>query len=81
MSRPKKQINLNGNMVDATPISPTSSSEHWNQYLLEDGTIIRMKLVATEFLKVEGQRDAEGNPVYAIKSTNVTSIEAPGRDA
>lgn len=75
MSRPKKKVNFQGSEVEATPVSPTSSSEYWNQYLLEDGSVIRMKLVATEFLKIDGVKDSEGNPVYVIKSTNVVSVE------
>jgi hypothetical protein len=54
-----------------------SSGEHWNEYLLDDGTVIRIKLVATEVLKVVGQFDAEGNPAYFVKSTNVTNVSAP----
>lgn len=75
MSRPKKKVSFQGSEVEATPVSPTSSSEYWNQYLLEDGSVIRMKLVATEFLKIDGVKDSEGNPVYVIKSTNVVSVE------
>jgi hypothetical protein len=77
MGRPKRRVNFQGREVDATPVSPTSSNEHWNQYLLEDQTVIRMKLVATEFLKIDVEYDPDGNPVYMIKSTNVVSVESP----
>ena len=59
------------------PIASTSSQEFWNEYLLDDGTVVRVKLVATEFLRVDGQFDADGNPVYVVKSTNVMSIQSP----
>ena len=77
MPRPKKRVPYQGREVEATPVSATSSAEHWNQYLLEDGTVVRMKLVATEFVRIDGEHDAEGNPVYQIRSTNVVSLEAP----
>jgi hypothetical protein len=76
MGRPKRRIKLGNREVEATPVSPTSSNEHWNQYLLEDGTVLRIKLVATEFLRVDGEHDSEGNPVYLVRSTNVMSVEA-----
>jgi len=75
--RPKKRVPYGGKEVEGTPVSPTSTSEHWNQYLLEDGSVVRMKLVATEFVRIDGEYDAEGNPVYIIRSTNVVAVESP----
>lgn len=75
MGRPKRRVQFQGREVEATPVSATSSSEHWNHYLLEDGSVIKMKLVATEFLRLDGIQDNEGNPVYQIRSTNVVSVE------
>lgn len=77
MPRPKKRVPFGGKEVEGTPVTPTSSSEHWNQYLLEDGSVVRMKLVATEFVRIEGEYDAEGNPVYVVRSTNVVAVESP----
>lgn len=77
MGRPKKRVPYKGKEVEATPVSPTSTNEYWNQYFLEDGSVIRMKLVATEFARIDGEYDDDGNPVYSIKSTNVVSVETP----
>jgi hypothetical protein len=66
---------------DATSVGFQNAREYWNEYLLDDGTIIRLKLVATEVLRVEDMRDANGAPVYVVKSTNVMTAnvaEAPG---
>lgn len=51
--------------------------EQWNQYQLEDGSTLRLKTVATEIYRVEGEYDQEGNPVYVIKSANILSVIAP----
>jgi hypothetical protein len=67
----------NGAEADAEDIDITQSSEHWNQYLLEDGTTIKMKLVATKIVRLVGQFDQLGNPVYFVNSTNVVSVECP----
>lgn len=73
----KKRINWNGREVDAVEIGFRSEGEHWNQYLADDGTVIRLKLVVTEVNRIEGEFDQMGNPVYAVASTNVVAVSAP----
>lgn len=77
MAENKVQINFGGRQVEATPVEVTQSSERWNEYLLEDGTVMKMKLVLKKVLRVDGEFDGEGNPVYIMQSTNVSSITAP----
>lgn len=62
---------------DAQLIEVQQANEHWNQYLLGDGTVIKMKIVATEVWRIEHEWDQEGNPIYVVRSTNVLSINAP----
>jgi hypothetical protein len=71
------KVNLGGRQVDACPIDINQTNEYWNQYLLDDGTVVKMKLVATKVLRVDGEFDPEGNPLYVIQSTNITSVNAP----
>ena len=73
----KIKINFGGEEVEALPIDINQTSEYWNQYLLDDGTVIKMKLVATKVLRVDTKFDPEGNPLYVIQSTNITSVNAP----
>ncbi len=73
----KVKINFGGEEVEATPLDINQTNEYWNQYLLDDGTVIKMKLVATKILRVENKFDNEGNPVYIVQSTNITSVNAP----
>jgi hypothetical protein len=63
--------------IEATEVGFRTSGEYWNEYLADDGTVIRMKLVVTEVLRIDGQYDPEGNPAYLVKSSNVTAISAP----
>ncbi len=62
---------------EATPVGFQNAREHWNEYLLDDGTILRLKLVATEVLRVDDMRDESGAPLYIVKSTNVLVANAP----
>ncbi len=73
----KVKINFGGEEVEAMPIDINQTNEYWNQYLLDDGTVIKMKLVATKILRVENKFDNERNPVYIVQSTNITSVNAP----
>lgn len=73
----KKKINLGGTMVEGTEIGFRPSGEHWNEYLLDDGTVVRIKLVLTGVVRIDGMYDAEGEPVYFANSTNVMGVSAP----
>lgn len=74
----KVKIQLpNGDWVNATPIQINQSNEQWNTYLLEDGSVLKVKLVVTKVSRLDGSYDVEGNPVYIFQSTNVTSVQAP----
>ena len=76
----KKKVKLpDGQEVDATVLSFQAGGEHWNEYLVDDGTVIRVKLVATEVLRLDGQYDAQDNPVYLLQSTNVMAVSSPDK--
>lgn len=62
---------------DAELIEVQQSSEQWNQYLLGDGTVIKLKVVVTEVWRVENEYDADGNPVYLVRSKNVLAVTSP----
>ncbi len=66
-----------GSIVEGTITPFRGDVEHWNEYLLDDGTVIRMKAVVTEIVRIDGQYDPEGNPAYLINSQNVTHVSAP----
>ncbi|HKZ42706.1 MAG TPA: hypothetical protein VJ044_17215 [Candidatus Hodarchaeales archaeon] len=73
----KIKFNFQGQEVWGERISVQDSRENWSQYLLEDGSTLKMKIVVTEVLRIDGQYDAEGNPVYFVKSANIISVIAP----
>lgn len=65
-----------GSEVEATELSFQNVREHWNEYLLDDGTIIKLKPVATELFRLDDRHDNEGNPVYILKSRNILVVNA-----
>ncbi len=77
MGEDKITLNLGGREVEAVPVEVNQAGEHWNEYLLEDGTVLKMKLVLKKVFKVANEVDAEGNPVYVMQSTNVSTVNSP----
>ena len=69
-------INLGGRNVEATEIDFKSIKEDWNEYQAEDGTIIRLKLIATEMYRLD-EYDQDNKPIYIVKSSNVLSSSVP----
>jgi hypothetical protein len=74
--RKRKLKTPDGNEIEAIELSFQNVREHWNEYLLDDGTILKLKPVATEVFKVPGQYDQDGNPMYIIRSRNVLVVNA-----
>jgi hypothetical protein len=75
--RKKKVPAPDGNgMADGTELGFQTGGEHWNEYLVDDGSVLRIKLVVTDVARVEGHYDPEGNPIYYVSSTNVLTVSA-----
>lgn len=47
--------------------------EDWNEYELEDGSVIRTKTVITKVLRLDGYFDPYGNPVYVVQSQMIVA--------
>ena len=73
----KIKLNFSGEEVQATPVDINQASEYWNQYLLDDGSVMKIKLVTTKIMRVDDKYDNEGNPLYFVQSTNVVSVNSP----
>lgn len=73
----KERLILGGKEVWGELIPVQQAQEGWSQYLLGDGSIIKMKVVVTDVFRIDNEYDAERNPVYYVKSTNVVSVNAP----
>jgi hypothetical protein len=53
------------------------AKEYWNEYKLEDGTTFRMKVVLSSILRIEGQYNEDGQPLYQAKLNLVPDVRAP----
>lgn len=81
MDERRKKVRLAPNEpeIDALEMPFQNVAEHWNEYLLHDGSVLRLKSVVTDVLKLVDRYDAEGNPQYVVKSAQVVSVSASDR--
>jgi len=78
MAETRTKIRLFEQDVDVVEVSITERKETPSQYELEDGSTIRFSAVATVVYRVEGQWDADGSPIYLVKTgQSVTVVNAP----
>lgn len=74
----KRKVPLpDGRTGEATIMPFQVGGEHWNEYLIDDGTVIRVKPVLMEVLRVDGEYDPQGNPAYVVQAQMITFVSAP----
>ncbi|MFZ0052560.1 MAG: hypothetical protein WAK96_12365 [Desulfobaccales bacterium] len=72
----RTKVNFQGKEVDALEMD-FESKEAWSEYKVSDGTVIRLKPVATNIIKILNEYDASGKPVYIVQSSNVLGVFLP----
>ncbi len=77
MGQKFKQVPYQGRQSRGILIEIEESTDRWSEAKLQDGSRIRLKAVITEVVRLDGQYDKEGAPVYSVKSTNVVTVDAP----
>lgn len=81
MERPIKIANpVDGKVVDGFEVPVVESTERWTEVKLEDGSIIRVKPSVLSAIRIPGQFDQDGNPMYMLKATNAMMV-AEAKDA
>lgn len=60
--------------VEVSEVPVVKLDESFNTYVLEDGTVLKVKSVATSFLRVDGQYLPDGSPIYLVMATPVASV-------
>jgi hypothetical protein len=74
MAERRVQVPFMGKTVEGMEIPVEESTERWSELKLEDGTLIRVKQTVAQVIRIDGQYDAEGNPLYVVKSSPAIAI-------
>jgi len=72
----KTRINIGERSIEAEDMEFKTAREDWNEYQVEDGHTVRIKLIVSSILKTQ-ERDPQGNPVYIVQSTNIVKVLPP----
>ncbi len=68
---------LSQRQAEAEQIDFEAKAEPWASYELADGTILKFRSILTSVMRIEGEYDQSGNPIYVISSQNVVQANAP----
>jgi len=74
MALQKKKLKLAGKEIDVTEVPAIESKELFNEYKLEDGAELKVKNVATSIMRIEGDQNPDGTPIYIVLTGNVVSV-------
>jgi hypothetical protein len=66
---------VNGVEKEVERVRIVNSGEPWGEHLLEDGHVLRVRLIVTAAFKVVGETDPAGNPLYNIQTQMAVSVE------
>lgn len=73
----KRKVNVGGQEFTAEAIEFESEREVWNSYILHDGTVLKLKTVLAEVLRVDNAWAPNGDPMYVVTSQAVVTTTAP----
>ncbi len=55
-----------GRLVEAVQVDFDADAEPWATYTLSDGSVIKVRVTLKNVLRLEGEFDQGGNPVYMV---------------
>ena len=70
-------VQFQGKDCRGVKVAINKSTEHWSSVLLADGTEIKIKAAVVSAIRLKGQFDNDGNPVYMVKSANLLDVSSP----
>ena len=74
----KKKLKVrlpNRREIEAMDVDFETMKEDWNEYKLEDGTVLKFKTVVSSIIRTEDYDPMTGDPVYHVRSTNILRLK------
>lgn len=76
----KRTVTYNGRQVEGEVVAFEQPIENWTQYILEDGTILKMRLVLLEVVRLLGEyNQTTGDPVYVFQAQQMIGANSPDK--
>jgi hypothetical protein len=73
---PKKKYNFGGREIMGQELEFETERESWNTYILEDGTKVKLKAVASSIVRLD-EYLPNGDPMYIVNASNVVATDVP----
>lgn len=74
MAGRKIKVPYQNRVVEGTEVEVEESIERWSDVKLEDGVHLRLKSTVLTAVRLDGEWDQEGNPVYVLNATPVMTL-------
>jgi hypothetical protein len=75
MAERKTPVTLpTGEKGEGVEVQVEESTERWSEFKLQDGAVIRLKATVTSAVRVDGQYDQQGNPMYVVNLSPVLML-------
>ena len=75
----KNKLSIEIDLLKLEDVPFEDKKEVWNEYLLSDGSKIRLKVVVTKFLKTQERDPLTKSPQYIVISKNIVSVTSSER--
>ncbi|MGC2412752.1 MAG: hypothetical protein WA459_08660 [Stellaceae bacterium] len=79
LTMPERKVEVTlptGEKGQGTEVQVEESSERWSEFTMADGTVIRAKVTLLSAVRVDGQYDPAGNPLYLSNVQPVITISS-----
>lgn len=76
MPEQKRKMAILGTEIEVADVPITTATEFFNEYQLEDGSVLKVKSVATSILRLEGQFTPDGRPIYLVLTSPAVNVES-----
>jgi hypothetical protein len=78
MAEQKTKIRLpDGRQIEGIDLKFENSGDPTVELTVEDGALIRVKFFILSVIAIPGEKDPDGNPLYAVKSGNALTVVQP----
>jgi hypothetical protein len=75
MPEKKRKMNLLGHETEVTDLDIVEKkNERMAEYTLEDGSVIRFIAYPTAVIRLDGQYNPDGTPIYLVLNQPVTTV-------
>jgi hypothetical protein len=81
MSEKTRKLRVFDQDIDVVDVEFKPVVEHFNEYELGDGSLIKVKAVATSIMRIHNQFTTDGDPIYIVITSPATRVTKSGLKA